>query len=189
PELVGAANAVREAWVMEPAHVHGKLATKKLRRIETSWFRDPRIVNICSRAIELSGLEPARLESVGLVLLIPHKNFLKQEPGLTAGIERLAREHADRGETVAYKYHPNSWGQELELPRDQCLEIPQRLPVEILSPWLSNAVVAGSMTSSLIFLPRLNPGIQPRALVLPSNREHPLNLVYRKLGIPLVECV
>lgn len=183
PGRIGGSAAVREAWVMAPALAHDKLAPKTLHAIEPAWLHDPRVLDTCTDAIRRSGLAAEDLDSVGLVLLLPHDEFLRRHPELRAAMERRAQACAARGELLAYKHHPRSRAQGLALPRDRCVEIPQRLPVEILAPFLRDTLVVGVMTSALIFLPRLQPRIRVEALIPSAAHADPVTRIYRSMGV------
>lgn len=187
PALVGGSHRVREAWVMAPEYVNAALSQKILRPMETSWFRDQRVIAACARAVGLSGLDPDLLAKVRLLLVLPHDAFMRRHPELRPALEQLALDHAGSGETVAYKHHPRSRVEGLRLPAERCLEIPNRLPAEILAPLLGDTLVVGVMTSALIFLPRLQPGIRVQAIVPRESISDPITRIYRKVGVDVLE--
>lgn len=187
PDLVGGSRVVREAWVMIPEYVNSALSEKILRPMETAWFHDRRVIDACAGAVRLSGLDPDLLAKVRLLLVLPHDAFMRRHPQLRPALEKLARDYASNGETVAYKHHPRSRIEGLRLPRERCLEIPHRLPAEILAPLLGDTRVVGIMTSALIFLPRLQPAVRVQALVPRDSIGNPITRIYRKMGIEILD--
>ena len=186
PRRVGGSRTVQEAWVIAPEYVHGDLAAKTLHPIESAWFYDPRVISACAEAVKRSGMDPECLDRVGLLLILPHPAFLQQHPQLHGPIERLAADSARRGELIAVKHHPRARADGLRLPATDCVEIPQRLPAEILAPLISDTLVVGAMTSTLIFLPRLNSRIRVQALTPPVTANDPVTGIYRALGIGIM---
>jgi hypothetical protein len=186
PVLIGGSRAAREAWVMVPERVHAALSSKIVRPIEPAWFRDPRVVAVCRDAIGRAGLDPGRLTSVGLVMLLPWGPFVQRHPELREMIDRLIGEHTARGVAIAYKQHPRVRLDGVRLPSANCFEIPQRLPAEILATVLGEALVVGVMTSALIFLPRLQPGIRVQALVPQAAQHDPITRIYRAMGVGIL---
>ena len=187
PLRIGGSRAVREAWVIAPKFVHGELAAKRLHTIESAWFHDTRVVAACSAAVRRSGLDPECLTRVGLVLVLPHPAFLRRHPQLYGPIEQLASDCARRGKLIAVKHHPRARADGLQLPAANSVEIPQRLPAEILAPLISDTLVVGAMTSTLIFLPRLNSRIRVQALTPPASANDPVTHIYRAMGVGILE--
>ena len=74
----------------------------------------------------------------------------------------------------------------LNLP-EECMEIPSRLPVEILAPMLSGALVLGSLTAALSFLQRMGRDIEIQAMAMNIPPDNPVLKIFRQLGIEVVE--
>lgn len=186
PPLVGGSRAAKEAWLLLPELAHAPLAAKQPRAIESVWFREPLVQEVCAAAIAQAGLDAGRLAATKLLLVLPHDSVLRAQPQLRERLEQMAREHAAKGQQVAYKFHPRSQAAELQLPPG-CIEIPRRLPVEILAPLLSDTLVVGSLTAALIFLLRLGARIEVRALAMNIPPDNPVLQVYRRMGIQILE--
>jgi len=168
PSSVGGSRAVQDAYVLLPERVHAGLAGKPVRRLEPAWFARPAVRAACLRAAVLAGFDADRAGAIGLLLLLPHPRFLRGDPALRARIAALAAEHVARGATVALKSHPD--GDRLPLAEQLgalppgLVELPARLPVEVLAPLLSGTLVAGSLTTALLTLRLLGRGLEVRSL-------------------------
>jgi hypothetical protein len=163
PSLVGGSRAVQGAYVLLPAHVHAGLAGKPVQALEPGWFAEPVVERLCLAAAELAGFDASRCASIGLLVLLPHPRFLIADPTLKAQLATLARQHRQRGETVALKSHPNAAQpahEQLGLPAGVALEVPARLPAEVLAPLLQDAKVVGSLTTALLSLALLGHSLQ-----------------------------
>jgi len=187
PALVGGSRAVHQAWIMAPDYANAALSGKLLQSIESEWFHDPRVVGHCAAAIRRAGLDPDCLQELDLLLVLPHEAFLRRHPELRGELQKLIDNCAARGGRVAFKHHPRMRAGGLHFPERQSVEIPQRLPAEILAPLLSQTLVVGIMTSALIFLPRLRPGIRVQALVPHAAMNDPVTRIYRNMGVELLE--
>lgn len=164
PDSVGASAAVREAWVMLPQMVHAGLASKKLHAMSPAWFRDPELRSVCREAVTRAGLEAATVQRIQLLLVLPHESLLRSDPELLQRISELAHAATRQGRCVAFKRHPKSSSRSIDfLPADS-VEIPRRLPVELLAPLLSGCTVVGGMTSALLSLRCLGTEIDVRFL-------------------------
>jgi hypothetical protein len=175
--------------VMLPEMVHAGLAGKRLRQIESAWFKNPLVQRVCADAIARSGLDAssvARLANTKLLIVVPHGSVLRQQPEIGRRLENLARDYVSRGLEVAYKYHPRSRAEGLQLP-EAGMEIPSRLPVEILAPMLRGTLVVGSLTAALIFLQKMGQDIDIQALAVNIPADNPVLKIYRQLGIEVVE--
>lgn len=189
PRQIGGSSAATEAWVMLPEMVHGSLEHKRLRQIEPAWFKNPIVQKVCADAIAKSGLDAsavARLTATKLLIVVPHGSVMRQQPEIGARLEQLARDYVARGLQVACKFHPRSRAVGLKFP-EACMEIPNRLPVEILAPMLSKTLVVGSLTTALIFLQRMGQDIEIKALLIDTPPDHPVLKIYRRLGIDILQ--
>lgn len=185
PNQLGMTARVSEAWVAFPAHVHPGLAARRLHRIEPEWLRATTVQGICTQAVRLAGFEADVLSGVELLLLLPRESQIDATPGLREQLESLVRAVHSRGGRVAIKRHPRSAAIPLAIDLDSCIEIPSRLPIEILAPLLRGMRVVGAMTSALIFLPWLGADVRVESIV-PSGVDprHPVLGLYAALGIP-----
>ena len=192
PPMIGGSRAVQEAYVLLPQQVHEGLRGKPVQPLQPSWFADPWVRGICTAAASLAGLDTSLCRSIGLLLLLPHPRFLESYPVLRQQIEALAARHAERGELVALKAHP--WAglplaRQLKVPLHSVLELPARLPVEVLVPLLSGTLVVGSLTTALLSLALLGEHLTVHSLLPPAtpgaegdNNDRTLN-IYRSVGI------
>jgi hypothetical protein len=168
PSMVGGSRAVQDAYVLLPGRVHAGLAHKPVRAFEPDWFARPQVQDVCVRAAHLAGFDARRVAGIGLLLLLPHPRFLKSDPALARRVQRLATVHAARGETVAVKSHPDAdrlpLAEQLGVLPGDVVELPARLPVEVLVPLLSGTLVLGSLTTALLTLQRLGRDLRVRSL-------------------------
>lgn len=164
PDSVGASAAVSEAWVMLPQSVHAGLASKKLHAMSPKWFRDPQLQSVCREAVTRAGLEAAAVQRIQLLLVLPHESLLRSHPELLQRISTLAHAAARQGRCVAFKRHPKSSSRAIGFLPTDSIEIPRRLPVELLAPLLSGCTVVGGMTSALLSLRCLGTEIDVRFL-------------------------
>ena len=163
PALVGGSKAVQAAYVLLPGQVHGGLAGKPVQALQPEWFATNVVRQTCIAAAALAGFDAAGCASLGLLLLLPHQRFLQADSGLKEQLVKLVRDHADRGQTVALKSHPNAAQpahQQLDLPEAACIEVPARLPAEVLAPLLNHTVVVSTLTTALLSLSLLGRGLR-----------------------------
>lgn len=186
PDLVGGSAAVRESWLMLPMTPNPALAGKPARHMEADWFRAPGVLAVCAEAVRLCGLDPQAVSSARLVLVLPHDAYLREHPELRQGLLDLAQTFAARGERVAYKFHPRSSAGALPID-GPAFELPRRMPLELLVPLLDGALVAGAMSSALMYLPRLGARVELAALLPEADRDHPMTRIYRELGIRILD--
>ncbi|MFT4047683.1 MAG: hypothetical protein QM661_13460 [Solimonas sp.] len=188
PPFVGGSRAAREAWVMLPELVHQGLRGKTTRGIDAAWFRDEGVRRVCADAVGLAGVDARRIGELRLLLLLPHDAFLRENPDIARQIGRLAREHAARGLPVAFKRHPRSTATDTGLLPAGALEIPRRLPVEVLAPLLNDVLVVGTLTTALISLKYLGASTQVRSLSQKSVRPDAA-AVYAAAGIAALDAL
>jgi hypothetical protein len=171
PSMVGGSRAVQEAYVLIPSRVHGGLAGKPVHPFVGEWFATPAVMETCSAAVALAGLDATQCAAIRLLLLLPHPRFLRAHPALADMLADIARSHAERG-VVALKPHPRadriSLSRELRLPERGIVELPARLPAEVLIPLLTDATVVGTLTTALLSLALLGSGLSVRSLLPPG---------------------
>ncbi len=190
PALVGGSKAVQAAYVLLPGQVHGGLAGKPVRALQPEWFATDAVRQTCVAAAALAGFDAVACAGLGLLLLLPHPRFLQSDPALKERLARLVRDHAERGQTVALKSHPNATQPahlQLGLPEATGGEIPARLPAEVLAPLLDRTVVVGTLTTALLSLSLLGRGLRvyrlPNAAPTPSTFEAGAQRVYDAAGV------
>lgn len=197
PDAVGASRAVQDAYVLLPDQVHEGLRGKPVEALRPEWFADPWVRQVCRAAAARAGFDVAACGPIGLLLLLPHPRFLQDYPALRRGLETLARDHAARGSVVAVKPHPRAVNtpleRQLELPRGRLLEMPARLPIEVLVPLLSGTRVVGSLTTALLSLVLLGDRLSVRCLPPPQARgagqryNERAYAIYRSVGIEPID--
>lgn len=175
PSLVGGSRAVQQAYVLLPQQVHDGLARKLIEAIQPAWFADTATRNICIAAAALAGVDAVRCGALQWLLLLPHPQFLVNGSPWAAQLGSLAAARAACGETVAIKPHPAAQRMPLRemlpgLPAS-VVELPARLPVEVLLPLLSATQIVGAMTTSLLTLRLLGQGLT--VYTLPSSTQQP----------------
>lgn len=183
PRYVGGSRAAADAWVLLPGSVHTGLASKNVREIEADWFRQAPVQAVCTRALALAGVDAEAIRRIRLLLVLPHDAFLREQPDLRARIEQLAQAAHQRGEAIAFKRHPRSSASTPVLPEGDALEIPRRLPVEILAPLLSDALVVGTQTTALLSLKRLAANTRVATFPQPGQAKTEATRIYRAVGI------
>lgn len=184
--FIGVANAVNEAWVMLPDLVHQGLRQKPLREIRADWFHLPIVQEVCADAISRTGLDQNALRETKLLLALPHDSILRSNPGVCERLQQLLdRAHA-AGECIAIKRHPRSTEMLLNISGARVIEIPSRLPLEIVAPLLTGAEVVGALTSALLYLHKLGTRIQVSTLVPASLEGHPILNTCRDVGIKIL---
>lgn len=181
PDFVGGSRAVTEAWVMLPGQVHAGLRDKRLRCIEPTWFQDALVKEVCAQAALAAGIDPDAVRQARLLLVLPHESFLRAHPPLLDRLRRLMEQCAARGEHVMIKRHPRSQSESLEWPGTT--EVPRRLPIEILAPLLTDALVVGTLTTALISLRLLGKSLDVRYLDVPGRSGEQALPIYRAAGV------
>ena len=164
PTMVGSSDAVQEAWVMLPDAVHSGLAGKRVQALRPEWFAQPAVRQVCTAAAKLADFDATRCADIRLLLLLPHESFLSRHPEIGQRLEALAQATAGSGSLVAVKCHPSTLQMPLRLPDSQCIEIPRRIPVEILAPLLADAMVVGTLTTALMSLKLLGQRLDVRSI-------------------------
>ena len=164
PHQVGGSQAVRGAWVLLPQQVHGGLAGKPVDRLDPAWFRAPAAREVYARAMQLAGVDAQDIAGLRLLVLLPHDRFLREQPRLFETLDREVRRRLDAGQAVAIKRHPRSSGDALPGALSRCIEIPHRIPVEVLAPFLDNTEIVGSLTTAMISLVKLGANVRARSL-------------------------
>lgn len=196
PALVGGSKAVQSGFVLLPGQVHAGLAGKSVRALQPEWFATDVVRRTCIRAAALAGFDAAGCAGLGLLMLLPHPRFLQSDPALKEQLARLVRSHTERGQTVALKSHPNAAQpahQQLGLPEAPCIEVPARLPAEVLAPMLDKTVVVGTLTTALLSLSLLGHGLRvfrlPSAVATVSAFEAGAQRVYDAAGVQVFDAV
>ena len=184
---IGVSHAAREAWVMLPDHVHGGLRAKPLRRIEPEWFHLPLVQETCAQASLNAGLEQRALDGIQLLLVLPHDSLLRGETRIRERFQQYVDRARATGGTVAIKRHPRSSEMALDLPEQGVIEIPQRLPLEILAPLLQGTEVVGMLSSALIYLRCLGADVRVSTMVPASYTNSPILNIYRAVGVQLLD--
>ena len=195
PRWVGGSSAVQDAYVLLPPQVHPGLAGKPVQALQRAWFADPWVAAICASAAALAGVDAQRCASIRLLVLLPHPGFLRAEPALARRIEALVHARLGRGEAVALKSHPNAGGvpagEQLRVPADRIVELPARLPVEVLAPLLpaGDTLIVGTLTTALLTLVLLGRGARVRSLVSQTSRGYNQRAmaIYASVGIRPLE--
>jgi len=174
PSEIGGSQAVQDAYVLLPEQVHSGLKGKPVQPLRPEWFADAWVREVCMTAAVVAGFDAARCEAIRLLLLLPHPRFLQAYPDLRQRIEALARTHAERGDVVALKAHPAGGGiplhRQLSVPAEGVVEVPARLPVEVLVPLLSGALVVGTLTTALLSMVSLGDRVTVRSVLPQSAR-------------------
>mgnify|MGYP001596157282 CR=1 FL=1 len=183
---LGTSQAVQEAWVAWPEQVHAGLRSKRLHAIRPEWFQLPQVQTVCAEACRRAGLDHGALEGVQLLLAMPHDSLVRRQPGIRVQLQALVDRTLGQGGRVAIKRHPRSQVMPLTLPDTGVIEVPQRLPLEILAPLLSGTEVVGMLTSALIYFRCLNAGVRVASLVPDGYSESPILNIYRSLGVRLL---
>lgn len=183
---LGISRAVKEAWVVLPDQVHEGLRAKPLNQIRGEWFQLPVVQTVCAEANLRAGLDPRALDGIQLLLALPHDSLMREQPEIRTHLQRLADQTLAAGGTVAIKRHPRSRELALDLPEQRVIEVPQRLPLEILAPLLSGTEVVGMLTSALIYLRHLGADVTVSTLVPPKFQGHPLLDIYRAVGVRMI---
>lgn len=155
PAHVGGSRAVQSAYVLLPQLVHAGLQDKPVQAYLPEWFADPAVQQVCIAAAKLAGFDAQRCEALGLLVLLPHHRFLETQPELRLQLATLVRQHLAGGRTVALKSHPKATrpaSELLGLADDSVVEVPARLPAEVLAPLLGRTQVVGTLTTALLSL-------------------------------------
>lgn len=172
PALIGGSRAVQDAYVLLPHRVHAGLRGKPVHALRPAWFADSWVRTICASAVASTGFDAAQCQAMNLLLLLPHPRFLQTHPELRRSLEALAAAHAARGEVVALKSHPAAAAtpltEQLRVPPGAVVEVPARLPVEVLVPLLSGTLVVGTLTTALLSMALLGDKLSVRS-VLPRS--------------------
>ncbi len=194
PALVGGSKAVQSAYVLLPGQVHAGLAGKPVQALQPAWFAADAVRQTCVAAAALAGFDALACAGLGLLLLLPHPRFLQADAALKERLARLVRDHAERGQAVALKSHPHAAQpahQQLGLPEAACIEVPARLPAEVLAPLLDQTVVVGTLTTALLSLSLLGRGLRvyrlPSAAAAPSAFEAGAQRVYDAAGVQVFD--
>lgn len=192
PSLVGGSRAVQQAYVLLPQQVHAGLLGKAVQTMEPDWFTHPTTQSICADAAALAGFDATGCTCIRHLLLLPHPQFLANGSPWAAQLGTWANAVAARGETLAVKPHPAAHRMPLSdllpgLP-PTVIEVPARLPIEVLLPWLSGAQVVGAMTTALLTLRMLgqNLGVHrlpPMPGCTPTATEQRISAICASIGI------
>lgn len=184
PDWKGASVRVELAWVAFPEHVHAELARKRVHAIDPAWLRRRPVIEICGEAMRLAGLDPAALTQCEQLLVLPLEGQLDTIDGLRTRIDSLVGQTLDYGGHLAIKRHPRSTECSLAFPdRGMIVEVPQRLPLEVMVPLLDRIQVVGTLSTALIYLHWMNPRVRVTAISTTLAPDHPVLTLYRKLGI------
>lgn len=189
PTMVGGSRAIQEGWVMLPDQVHAGLSGKTLHEIRPEWFASPTVHAVCMDAARRADFDTARCADIRLLLLLPHESFLQEHPDIARRIEALAHDCAARGQVVAFKCHPRTSGSPIRVPESNCFEIPRRLPIEVLAPLLSDAMVVGTLTTALVSLLRLGRRLEVRSIVPPRDEGGAADRAYNDLAFKIYDAV
>jgi hypothetical protein len=181
--FLGTTKAITEAHLLIPELAHAVLAKKTLHHIKPEWFRDERVVAVCTLACELAQLDVDKLASAKLLLCLPNDKLFVDHPYISEAFEKIAASHIQKGGTIALKKHPRSETVKLDIDPRFIVEIPQELPLEIVAPLLEGSEVLGVATSSLIYLKVLGTNVGTTTLVPKHIRQNAILEIYRKLGI------
>lgn len=189
PRLVGGSDAVQEGWVLLPEQVHAGLAGKTVHALRPEWYADPAVQAVCQAAAGLAEFDARTCADIRVLLLLPHESFLVEHPEIGERLEALARTAAAEGRLVAVKCHPSTRRMPIGLPESGCVEIPRRLPIEILAPLLSDARVVGTLTTALISLQLLGRRLEVRSVFPPQAQANARQRAYNEQTSRIYESV
>jgi len=172
PAFVGGSKAVQSAYVLLPNQVHAGLRAKPLQAFSPAWFAEPAVQQVCMEAAGIAGFDAHRCEALGLLVLLPHQRFIETKPELRQQLTSLVLQRLACGQTVALKSHPRAKRPAHELlgvRSDAVVEVPAKLPAEVLAPLLRRTQVVGALTTSLLSLSVL--GRATRVFRLPDSND------------------
>lgn len=183
PKTVGASNWINQAWLFNPTHAYKGLASKPIKKLQSDWFSNPEVQVFSQWVIEQFDLKVQKLESVDVVLIIPHPNNQLKMKDYVQRIHKFVEQLLDQGKRIALKYHPRQQGDDaLGLAKsERVVIIPAGLAFEFVLPMLKvGTQVYGDVGTVLLTAKWLRDDVQPMALI---NRQDPFQLGFLEMFI------
>lgn len=135
---------------------------QQCRELPRSWFDNRPLCRLGLRAARDFGLDRQALHRVGLVLVLPHSNQLRGDPGLLARLRDRVGDACRQGRQVAVKYHPRERDPDPAglLAGGKVRALPTLLPLELLLPLLPSGVsLLGEGSTALLAAHWLRPDL------------------------------
>ena len=160
---------IAEAWLAYPDLAPSAYAAERRRRMPTQWFANRAFLRLSALAAHEFGVPRGLLRTCSGVLVLPHSNQLRADPGLAARLRGVVRDATADGSALALKYHPR----EMEpdpgglLDGGRAIALPALLPMELLLPLLPRgSLLVGEGSTALLAAHWLRPDLRVRDLGL-----------------------
>lgn len=160
PINIGASSWINQAWLFKPEQAMAHFQQKTCFAIPA--INQTAMAELTQLACENTGLNTQNLADIKLLVLLPHESVLTEQ---NAQLLSALLKQADQGST-AIKLHPRcqQLPAQLETARQRCKTLPSSIPVELLLPVLPDCTVIADMSTVLLTIRWLRPGIQVKAL-------------------------
>lgn len=189
PSVVGASDAVSEAFVALPEFVHKALAKKRLIRLETRKLLDARVKPFIDYLVAPFGLDREAVAALELVVILPHESLILRFPAFKQTVMQSIETAVAEGVRVGVKYHPRQSQPDplalAALPNVTLL--PNTLAFEALLPLLGRAVIVGDVSSALLTARWLRPDLIVLSLRNEADaRQEEMAAIFEHVGVMLV---
>jgi hypothetical protein len=160
PQL-GTSAWIGQSWLAFPEDAVDQDPGRQRHALPRSWFTGRAFQRLSALAAREFAVDRAALRQCAIVLVLPHSNLIRAEPGLCAALTGLIKRAGDRGQRVALKYHPREVDADcagLLAAGDNAMALPKSLPMELLLPLLPDgALLAGEGSTALLAARWLRP--------------------------------
>jgi hypothetical protein len=184
----GTSRWIAESWLAFPDEALDRSPQRVRRALPRGWFARREFIRLGLRAAQAFDLSRRGLRDLATVVVLPHSNQMRANPGLIAALRALiASSHAER-RTVAVKYHPRETGRDVgDLLSGEVVGLPGMLPLELLLPLLPVGIeLVGEGSTALLAAKWLRPDLRVSDLGL-SRAGYALRArtVFSRHGIPV----
>lgn len=188
--VIGASDAVQEAFVALPEFVHKLLKTKRLFKLDTTKLLDDRLKPFTEYLLAPYHLDAGQIEAIDLIFILPHETLLEDFPLFKKTVKQSIESAVRRGLAVGVKYHPR---QAVEDPLDfksieGILTLPNTLAFEVLLPLFGHPIIVGDVSTALLTARWLRPDLRVLSLRNEADTRHEeMAELFRHVGVEIVE--
>jgi hypothetical protein len=150
-------------WLAFPDEGVDQAPGRGRESLQRAWFSGRPFLRLAVLAAREFGVDRTALRGCAAVLVLPHSNVLRANPGIGAALRAFVDDAAARGQSIAVKYHPREREPDPAglLEGAGTLALPGALPMELLLPLLPpGALLAGEASTALLAARWLRPDLR-----------------------------
>jgi hypothetical protein len=190
PSVIGASDAVEEAYVALPEFANPALAQKCLIGLEMDRLLDPRLKGFTEALTAPYALDPHTVAALGLIFIVPHESLIAAFPAFQEVVTETIRDAARKGIAIGLKYHPRQEQSDPlgVLDLEGIAVLPNTLAFEAMLPLLGRAVIVGDVSSALLTARWLRPDLKVLSLRNATDaRQEKMAALFKHVGVEIVD--